>query len=363
MGSKSAGNQVVTNRLDPNMERRTQEAWERARGVANQAYTPYTGQGVANSNGLITDAGRGYQNAAGQFGNVYGQSMTHQLGDRQFGSNLDPNHQFTDFSTMPYEQAGFRGAQALSGDQAAMSSLMNPYMDKVVGAMGKEYDRMRDKSVMEVNDIATKGGAFGGDRAALLQGERLGALDRAQASDISNLLHGGFNEAMGRAGQLANLGLGAGQIDLGQGSLHSQYRLGAGAQDLQAQGMGADYASEQGRQRLAALQQAQQAAQGGMGAAAGQLAVGDYNRQLEQQRLDYARNQFEQQRDWGLRGVNVMNSTMSGMPYGTTESQPLTRNAGAGILGGAMTGAQLGSMIPGGTIPGMIGGGILGLFG
>lgn len=46
-----------------------------------------------------------------------------------------------------------------------------------------------------------------------------------------------------------------------------------------------------------------------------------------------------------------------------TSSQPLTRNVGAGALGGALAGAKLGNIVPGlGTGIGAIGGGLLGAF-
>ncbi|BCV04951.1 MAG: hypothetical protein CM15mV95_230 [Caudoviricetes sp.] len=49
------------------------------------------------------------------------------------------------------------------------------------------------------------------------------------------------------------------------------------------------------------------------------------------------------------------------MPSTTVSTQPVFRNTGAGLLGGAMTGANIANMIPGlGTGIGAIGGGLLG---
>ena len=54
-----------------------------------------------------------------------------------------------------------------------------------------------------------------------------------------------------------------------------------------------------------------------------------------------------------------------GSPYAqtTSQTQPVFRNTGAGLLGGAMTGAKMANMIPGmGAGWGALGGGLLGGF-
>lgn len=362
-----------------------QEVFDRSRQVADQPFSQYGGPTVAGADPMSQIGAQGMLSGMGNYSNIYNQAMnfsgapnmsfgSNLATGRKFDSGLDPNQKFTNFNTNPYEQAGQTGLSALTGNQAATDQLMNPYIKNVVDAMSGQYDRLRDKSVMDVNDIATKGGAFGGDRQALLQGERLGAIDQAQASDISNLLHSGFNDAMGRASSAANLGLGSGQLDLGQGQLGANYRLGVGdqslrgqelganwdqaldARGLQAQGMNADYQLGRSGQQLSALGAAGQAAAGGLAASQGVFGAGDYNRQIQQQQYDDAQRRFNEQRDWGLRGLNIMSGSMSGQPYGQTSSTPLTKNVGAGILGGAATGAKIGG--PWGALAG----GILGAF-
>jgi hypothetical protein len=293
---KGGGEQTTTQKLDPATERYRNEIFDRARGVSNEGYAPFRGQTVAGANANSGAAMAG----ASQMPGVFGQVL------KQFGGQGGPN-------TQPYQQAGATGAAALGGDQAATNQLMNPYQRNVIDAMGGEYDRMRSKATMGGNDQATQGGAFGGSRHALMQGERLGAIDRAQGSEIANLLHGGFNDAMGRAGQAANLGLGA----TGQ---QGQYQLGAGGLQLGA-------------------------AQGQQNAYGQQFGMGDYFRGIDQQRLNENRNQFNEQRDWGARGLDILKGGMTGMPYGQTTSQPLQRNAFSGAAGGAMTGMALGGPI------------------
>jgi hypothetical protein len=307
---KGAGEKTQTTMPDRDLLRYRNEVFSQARSVASDPYTSYQGPGVAGPNGASGEA-------AGATGD-----LARRFASMQFGGGMP--------TLSAYDQAGATGARALAGDGGATERLMNPYRRQVIDAMGGEFDRMRSKAEMGASDEATRSGAFGGSRHALMTGERLGAIDRAQSSQIADLLHGGFNDAMGRAGQAANLGLGA-------GDLQSRHSLAAG-------GLGIDA----NRAALAARGQ--------------QFGMGDYFRGINQSQLDYNRGQFNDQRDWRQRQLQTMMGPLGGAPYGQTTSEPLQRNAFAGAAGGALTGAQVGSLIPGfGTAAGGIVGGLGGL--
>lgn len=265
--SKGAGKQTVTQKLDPQTAAMQAEVFRRAQAAANQPYTPYQGQTVAGVSDLSSDAAKQFE--AG--------SMLTGL-----------------------------GASALAGNPDAFSRFMNPYQRNVIDALGQSYDRQRGQAALDANDAATRAGAFGGDRHALLVGERQGALDRAQMQDTANLLYGGFNDANQRALQAANFGLGS-----------SQQAFNAG----------------------------------------------DYFRDIQQQYLTDQQNRFNEARDWDIRNLDILKGALTGTPYGQTQETPLYKNVGAGILGGAATGAQIGSAIPGvGTALGAGIGGLIGLF-
>lgn len=322
--------QIVTNQLDPATERYRNEVFNRARDVSNQSYIPYNKQtvagpdiassqalmGMSGMGGVYDSVGRGFNGASGAFGMVPNGINGPNIG--------------------PYAGAGANAARALGGDQGAISALMDPYQKNVIDALGGQYDQLRGKAEMATNSDATRAGAFGGDRAALLTGERLGALDRGQASDIANLLSSGYNSTMDRASGTAGLGLNAqnmaGQFGLGLGNL----RLGA------AQG------------QLGAAQGQLGVAQGREGALMNQFGMGDYFRGINQQRLDSAHNAFNEQRDWGLRGLNVLQGGLTGMPYGNSQSQPLYNNKFGSVAGGAATGFGIGG--PAGAVVGGLGG-------
>ena len=96
----------------------------------------------------------------------------------------------------------FTGPQTMSvADQAAQ--FMNPYMSQVVDATRGEFDHLRNQAGMQSNQQATQQGAFGGSRAAVQAGSRLGEIDRAQGSQIANLLNSGYQNALSQGTQYA----------------------------------------------------------------------------------------------------------------------------------------------------------------
>ncbi len=154
------GKQTTTQSLDPQTQKYLQETQNKYREAAGQAYTPT----VPGASGFMNQG----------FG-LMGQ-----------------------------------GAAALGGDPSAIAKYMNPYQQNVIDQLGHGYDRQREKAALGSNDAATVAGAYGGDRNALVTGERQGALDAQQMSDTAGLLQSGYNGAMDRAGQSVNLGMGQG---------------------------------------------------------------------------------------------------------------------------------------------------------
>ncbi len=397
-------NQTITNQLDPATQQRNEEIFNRARQVSNTPYQGYGGPLTAGANPLSQEATTGMRDAMGQFGylgqsalnaNAQAQMTGQGLGNLGFGLGQQGSalsgvaggfdqqgrqmgqwagaadqraNQSAQFGQQfqPYAHAGRLGARALGGDSSAAQQFMNPYQQQVLNSVGGDFDRLRSQASMQSNQAATQAGAFGGSRHGVMEGARLGELDSSQASTMAQLRQGGFNDAMGRAGQAANLGFGAGQMDLSGRQLGQADRaqglqaqqvgqgfnqLGMGARQLgaQYQGMGLD-ARGMGLQAqqigLGALGQAQGAMQGQLGAA-GQLgAMGDYYRQVQQQGLDSQYNQFLDQRGWDANQLGILRGAASGMPYGTSQTQPIQRDPLGGLLGIAST---VGGFLTGGA--------------
>lgn len=260
MAKKGGGNQTVTQKLDPATEAYQKQIYDAAQRASSQPYTPYGGQTVAGVSSLSPQGVGIMQDAAGAFGGA---------------SHL----------------AGL-GSAALGGDQDAFAKFQNPYQQSVLDSIGGDFNQIRQHATLNADDAATKAGAFGGDRHAVMLGEQLGQIDRAQGDTMAQFRNSGFNDAMGRAAQATQLGLGA-----------------AGQQ---------------------------------YGAGQGLFGAGDYFRNVQQQGLDSAHQQFNEGRDWNLRNLDVLKSGVQGTPYGTSQVTPTNRNALAGAAGGAMTGFEIG---------------------
>lgn len=98
---------------------------------------------------------------------------------------------------------GNTGFGALSGNSGDVSRMMNPYSD----TMNPFWDMLRQKGLSTVGSQATLQGAFGGDRHAIAEGQMMGDINMGQADQR----YKEFEAAMGRAGFLANAGMGANQ--------------------------------------------------------------------------------------------------------------------------------------------------------
>lgn len=105
--------------------------------------------------------------------------------------------------------AGNLGFGALSGDPASVDKMMNPYMGNVIDRAKSNFSDLNAMTTKGINDQATLGGAFGGSRHGVAEGVALSQNAKGAQDQISNLLYGGYNDAMGRAGQMANFGFGA----------------------------------------------------------------------------------------------------------------------------------------------------------
>jgi hypothetical protein len=86
-----------------------------------------------------------------------------------------------------------------------IQAAMNPYLGNVVDATRGEYDQLRAQAQNGSNQEATQAGAFGGSRAAVAAGARLGQLDQGEASTIAQLLQSGYGQALNFAGQQQQL--------------------------------------------------------------------------------------------------------------------------------------------------------------
>lgn len=162
--AKKGGNQTVTQQLDPTMQQWVQDIYKSAGAAAGSPGQPIHG------------------GTRGAFDFLSGGARQGAIGNR-----------------------------ALGGDPSAIATLMNPFLNDVVGAAKNDFADLNQLTMRQVNDAATKAGAFGGSRHGIATGTALAENARSAQGVLAGLRQGGFNDAMGRAGMLSNLGLSSAQ--------------------------------------------------------------------------------------------------------------------------------------------------------
>jgi hypothetical protein len=267
------------------------------------AATNLTGQAALGSLGAADQAGNlqnqalGYGSAGAQYGDVgqmYGAQGAQQAAQaarqtanqaRMYGAQgSQAGQQAAGLSNLyggmgsqaGQQYAGLSGATGAQGagigqslgqmstDPNAVQSYMNPYIQASLNPQLAEIQRQYDITGTQQQSGATKSGAFGGSREALMAAE-----NQRNAGLAKNQLIGqGYNTAFQQAQQQMNA---ANQAALaGNQQALSGYGQ-AGAQSMQGYGMGLQGAGQAGSQ---AMQGAQAGLQGvGAQQAAGQLGL------------------------------------------------------------------------------------------
>ena len=178
-----------------------------------------------------------------------------------------------------------------------IQQFMNPYEQQVIQGTLGDIEQSRMMAANQTANAATAAKAFGGSRYGVQQSLTDQAALQQAAKTSAQMRQAGYGQAAGLAMNARNLGLQGAQLVMGAGGARQQ---------------------------------------------------------LEQARLDAARN-------IGLQKLGVVQSALSGQPanLGGTTSQPTYRNQASGALGGAMAGYQL----SGGNPYAAAAGGLLGYLG
>lgn len=213
--------------------------------------------------------------------------------------------------------------QATSPD--AMQAYMSPYAGLALEPQMREAARRSSMEGLQQQSRAMQSGAFGGSRSALLEAERQRNLGQQQADIYGRGMQTAFEQARQAQQFGSTLGL--------QGLSQAQQAAGVLGQLGQAQ-FG---------QQKDILQ--------------GQLSAGAQQRDLEQQRLQQAYQDFQAQRQYPYQQLGFMSDMLRGLPLGqyaqTMYQQPpslLGQVAGAGMT---YLGAQKAGLFgaEGGVVP------------
>lgn len=273
----------------------------------------------------------------------------------------------------------------------------DPYENQVVNTALSDIDRARQLATNDARSRATLSGAFGGDRAALVEAETNRAyLDQA-ARTAAQLRSQGFDRAAGLAESDASRALTAGLSNQGaglsaalanQGRFQdlSQFNAGLGLQaGLANQGAGVQTglanqgANLQGQlaNQAAWFQGRGQQLQGAgllsafggdvfnrtLGVGSALSGIGAEQQGMAQDQIGADMAQFYEMQNWPRQNFGFLSGLLSGVPQDLKTSSYVPRNRGAGFLGGALSGggmfAKTGN--PWAIGAGALGGGLMGL--
>jgi hypothetical protein len=203
------------------------------------------------------DFNTGY--APGQFNPSF---QTERFAPNYQAGNITSNYQAGSFS--PGYQAGQVSAGFDAGSMAAPGAIeayMSPYQQGVTNIEKREAVRSSEMQRPEISGAATRAGAYGGSRAALLEAERqrnltqqLGDIQARGSQEAFTQGQRGFEADRAARLQQAQLGLGAFQAQEGARQQQAQFQL-------QSQQAGEAARQEAARLGLSAQQQNEAARQ------------------------------------------------------------------------------------------------------
>jgi hypothetical protein len=273
-----------------------------AQSLAGAPFQPYSGEQVA---GFTPDQIQAQREQAAVASNRTGSApLDAAIGTAQGAAGYVP-----------------RMVQAPQMSGVDLGPYLSPYRSAVIDSTLSDLNRQHQIEATANNALATRAGAFGGSRSAVLQNLSDDSFARTAASTLANLNQANFSQAQAAA-----------QGDLERRAAADQANQNAGIQgqhlNLSAAGALAGMGDEQLSQ---ALQQA-----GALNSA------GQAQQQNQQARLDAAYQQWRLAQQYPIDMQQLMNQTLGTFPgnYGTTSTtgsaNKVTGNAAGSLnLGGA----------------------------
>lgn len=279
------------------LEGTSQGMVQRANTLSQTPYVPYEGQRVAEFTPMMNEAfGRiGSQGVAGQIGQATNLALAAGQESRE-GMQYDP-----------YTMGRFTGDTA--------QQYMDPYMQNVVNAQLREAQRQADVATTTRAGAATRAGAFGGSRQAIMDAEA----DRTLAMQKGDIQAAGLQKAFES---------GRGQFNV-EDALREQSRQFGANIGLQgaSQALGA-------AQALGGLGQTQ--FQQEMDITQGLGYAGALQQQQRQAELDVAYQDFLAQQKYPYEQLAFLQGITAGAPHSTTQISN-TRTSGMTAPGAQTT--------------------------
>lgn len=262
--------QQTTQQLNPFVQDLMTRGFTAAQNVASIPYQAYQGPRIAQFRPQEMQA---FQMAE--------QAATSRIGQPQLAQAL----------TAAQQAAGYSPAQF----QQNVQGFMSPYQESVVDATMRRLAQTRAERDAETRARLASSRAFGNERRGVYEAQLAAEQDLNTQQTLANLYQQGYGQAAGLASQLPTQQLaGAAQLAGLSNQMISQ---------------------EQARQQML-------------------MGAGQAQRQMAQQNLDLAYQDFLAQRGYPMEQLRVLQSGIAGVPA-TTSSATTTTTPGQGFLGTA----------------------------
>jgi len=262
--------QQTTQQLNPFVQDLMTRGFSAAQNVASIPYQAYMGPRIAQF--------RPQEQQAFQMAE---QAATSRIGQPQLAQAL----------TAAQQAAGYSPAQF----QQNVQGFMSPYQESVVDATMRRLAQSRAERDAETRARLASSRAFGNERRGVYEAQLAAEQDLNTQQTLANLYQQGYGQAAGLASQLPTQQLaGAAQLAGLSNQMISQ---------------------EQARQQML-------------------MGAGQQQRQMAQQNLDLAYQDFLAQRGYPVEQLKILQSGIAGVPA-TTSSTTTSTAPGQGFLGTA----------------------------
>lgn len=283
------GTQVTTT-LDPTTQAIQSDVYQRAVGLADQPFIPYTGPMVAGFTPDQLAAFEGQRGLFEQAGRFDPGAFRQSLLEQQAPQFADP-----------------RRIQARSLLDVDLGAYQSPYQQQVIDLAMQDIQRQEDIARGGAQERAIRAGAFGGSRSAILEGEATRPYVEQKARTAADLRQRGFEQAARMA-----------EADIARSIRAQEFDI-SGEADVARQRAAAGLAQQQFQAGLLGGQERAQ-----QQALAGLLGIGGLQQALQQQALGAARSEFDRALQYPFQQFGLLSQAVSGMPSGQTVTGQLS---------------------------------------
>lgn len=237
-----------------------------------------------------------------------------------------------------YDPTQFQGGQF--GQQDAQQ-YMSPYMQSVVDIQQREAQRQADIAGTQLASQATKAGAFGGGRQAIMGAEAARNLATQKGDIQAQGLQSAYQQAQAQFNADQARRMQAQQLQ----EQSKQYGAGLGLQGLQTALQGAGQMGTLGGQQFAQ----------GMDINKLQQSYGTQQQQQEQNIMSQQYQDFLNQQNYPYKQLGFMSDMLRGLPLSQSSSQiyqapPSALSTAAGLGTAALGASKLGFFAKGGMV-------------